>query len=163
MVEIFKKEKIIMTEQEKQLLVKALCGYLPHGVMCSVVHKKDGRLVEEDMKLSGMFKDGNFYFTDEMGSTYSDKYIPYLRPMTSMTEEELNECVCQSGIKDIECPNWQDIPKEKQFETRLNHSIDVFLTDSNNVDWLNANHFDYRGLIDIGLALEAPEDMYKHG
>ena len=28
-------------------------------------------------------------------------------------------------------------------------------------DWLNAHHFDYRGLIEKGLALEAPEDMYK--
>ena len=28
-------------------------------------------------------------------------------------------------------------------------------------DWLNAHHFDYRGLIPMGLALEAPEDMYK--
>jgi hypothetical protein len=28
-------------------------------------------------------------------------------------------------------------------------------------DWLNAHHFDYRGLIPMGLALEAPKDMYK--
>ena len=29
------------------------------------------------------------------------------------------------------------------------------------IDWLNEHHFDYRGLIEKGLALEAPEDMYK--
>jgi hypothetical protein len=29
------------------------------------------------------------------------------------------------------------------------------------VDWLNAHHFDYRGLIEKGLALEAPEGMYE--
>ena len=29
------------------------------------------------------------------------------------------------------------------------------------IDWLNARHFDYRGLIGKGLALEAPEGMYK--
>ena len=40
--------------KEKQLLVKALCGYWPYGVICSVVHKKDGRLVEEDMKANAM-------------------------------------------------------------------------------------------------------------
>jgi hypothetical protein len=28
-------------------------------------------------------------------------------------------------------------------------------------DWLNAHHFDYRGLIDKGLALEALDGMYK--
>jgi hypothetical protein len=29
------------------------------------------------------------------------------------------------------------------------------------MDWLNVHHFDYRGLIEKGLALEAPEGMYK--
>ena len=28
-------------------------------------------------------------------------------------------------------------------------------------DWLKVHHFDYRGLIEKGLALEAPEGMYK--
>jgi hypothetical protein len=28
-------------------------------------------------------------------------------------------------------------------------------------DWYNKNHFDYRGLIEIGLAIEAPEGMYN--
>ena len=30
------------------------------------------------------------------------------------------------------------------------------------IDWLNAHHFDFRGLIEKGLALEAPEGMYKN-
>lgn len=30
------------------------------------------------------------------------------------------------------------------------------------IDWLNKNHFDYRGLIEKGLAIEAPKDMYKN-
>jgi hypothetical protein len=29
------------------------------------------------------------------------------------------------------------------------------------IDWLNVHHFDYRGLIPMGLALEAPKDMYN--
>jgi hypothetical protein len=29
------------------------------------------------------------------------------------------------------------------------------------IDWLNKHHFDYRGLIEKGLALEAPEGMYS--
>ena len=35
------------------------------------------------------------------------------------------------------------------------------LFDEVGFDWLNAHHFDYRGLIPKGLALEAPEGMYK--
>jgi len=146
-----------MTQEEKQLLLKDLCGRLPYNPYI---------FIEEDniRTLLGSIEVDKYGFTEIWydGAPYSIEDVkPYLRPMSSMTEEELNECVRKSGIKDIECPNWQDIPKEKQFEARLNHSIAVFLTDSNNVDWLNEHHFDYRGLIEKGLALEAPEDMYK--
>ena len=140
-----------MTQEDKQLLLKDLCARLPYDVCVHIKYKTGepcyGKLTPRDIQ----------WFIDSK----IENIKPYLRPMSSMTEEELNECVCQSGIKDIECPNWQDIPKEKQFEVRLNHSIAVFLTDSNNIDWLNAHHFDYRGLIKKGLALEAPEGMYN--
>ena len=139
-----------MVQKEKQLLVKALCGYFLYGVICSVVHKKDGRLVEEDMKLSGMFEDGNFYFLDEMGSTYSYKYIPYLRPMSSMTEEEHNE--------------WFQYYQNAEME-ELNKSGDYFKAatsgDNAKYDWLNAHYFDYMGLIPLELAIEAPYEMYN--
>lgn len=155
-----------MTQEEKQLLLKDLLPRQLYGVK---VHYRyydficgSERLIQEG---DGVIKSiaislGNPVYIDGF-HVEVENVKPYLRPMSSMTEEELNECVCQSGIRDIECPNWQDIPKEKQFEARLNHSIAVFLTDSNSVDWLNAHHFDYRGLIPIGLALEAPEGMYK--
>lgn len=135
-----------MVQEEKQLLVKALRGYWPYGVICSVIHKKDGRLVEEDMKLSGMFEDGNFYFLDEMGSTYSDKYIPYLRPMSSMTEEERNEYL---SIK------MQETERVALAEIYRPEAISEIM------DWLDSHYFDYRGLIQKGLALEAPFGMYK--
>ena len=61
---------------------------------------------------------------------------PYLRPMPSMTDGELKEWTTLLNFVN---------------ENRLDKSI----------DWLNAHHFDYRGLIEMGLALEAPEDMYK--
>lgn len=134
-----------MTQEEKQLLVKALRGYFSYGVICSVVHKKDGRLVEEDMKLSGMFEDGNFYFLDEMGSTYSYKYIPYLRPMSSMTEEERNEYL---SIK------MQETERVALAEIYRPEAISEIM------DWLDSHYFDYRGLIQKGLALEAPFEMY---
>lgn len=133
-----------MTQEEKQILLKDLCARLPYGV---IYHRNDGANIElREVDI----KNGTLNYTDNI---VVRDCKPYLRPMSSMTEEELNECVLQSGIKDIECPNWQDIPKEKQFEARLNHSIAVFLTDSNNVDWLLEHHFDYRGLIEKGLAL----------
>ena len=133
-----------MNKEEKELLNKLLCAMFPYGVICSVVHKKDGRLVEEDMKLSGMFEDGNFYFTDEMGSTYSDNYIPYLRPLESMTEEERAEYFL--------------------LKHRDKDRVDnIFLIDEAFalINWINKKCFDYRGLIEKELALEAPEGMYN--
>ena len=60
-------------------------------------------------------------------------WLPYLRPMSSMTEEESTEY--------------------------SRFSLSRYNTEC--FDWLNKHHFDYRGLIKLGLALEAPEDMYN--
>jgi hypothetical protein len=65
---------------------------------------------------------------------------PYLRPMSSMTEEEKFE--------------YGFITERWMYDAT--YSI------SDSVDWLNANHFDYRGLVEKGLALVAPEGMYKN-
>ena len=66
---------------------------------------------------------------------------PYLRPMSSMTEEERKEYFL----------TWEEEPLERR----------VHIPSISTNDWLNEHHFDYRGLIPMGLALEAPKDMYK--
>jgi hypothetical protein len=67
---------------------------------------------------------------------------PYLRPMSSMTEEDRQE-----------------------YDSKRKHICDDYnrycFDSIESIDWLNAHHFDYRGLIEKGLAIEAPEDMYK--
>jgi len=71
------------------------------------------------------------------------QFIPYLRPMSSMTEEEKK--IYSNFFISKEIDNFDfDIPN---YDT---------------IDWLNAHHFDYRGLIEKGLALEAPEGMYEY-
>ena len=112
-----------MTQEEKQLLLKDLCARLPYNV---VIHCTDN---DTDYKC--------FLTTDILNELlynieYYD-YKPYLRPMSSMTEEEeIYYNTIYSTLKFYE--------KE---------------------DWLNANHFDYRGLIPMNLALEAPKGMYN--
>lgn len=70
---------------------------------------------------------------------------PYLRPIDSMTEEEANEVAGEI------------------IHSNINSRGFVWVEDcSTYIDWLNAHHFDYRGLIEKGLALEAPEGMYKN-
>lgn len=82
---------------------------------------------------------------------------PYLRPMSSMTKEEKEE------LSHLLPKDWSvEIDKLNNFYFDTSPSIfmeiDVFL---NIIDWLNAHHFDYRGLIEKGLALEALKGMYK--
>lgn len=67
--------------------------------------------------------------------------------MSSMTDEEREDWYRKSNV-DYDC----------EFKPEPTLSLnDCHLS----TDWLNAHHFDYRGLIEKGLALEAPEGMYK--
>ena len=117
-----------MTQEDKELLLKDLCARLPYNVICQVEFKENGKYNSKDMLLSGIFTD-EAYFTTKGGSTYSNEYKPYLFPLSSMTEEQ----------------------KKEWFYTL---SSDYHIT-YDTVDWCNKNHFDYRGLIDKSLALDA--------
>ena len=74
---------------------------------------------------------------------------PYLRPMSSMTEEERTEFDTKFHI----CTKLSE-----HYFAYAKPIIEIY---QESIDWLNKHHFDYRGLIEKGLALEAPEGMYK--
>ena len=92
-------------------------------------------------------KDGDVEsFTWQELKEFGDGYIskPYLRPMSSMTKEEEKEYINIDNLS-YSCPMvYAHFPAFKR------------------IDWLNAHHFDYRGLIPKGLAIEAPKGMYKN-
>ena len=120
-----------MTQEEKQLLLKDLCARLPYGV------KVNFRGNIEILHEAHIYKSVQT-IVGESGILYdigAPNVKPYLRPISSMTESEIEE-------------------HEKTFD--LDYSIQ-----GTPYDWLNAHYIDYRGLIGKGLALEAPEDMYK--
>ena len=121
-----------MTEKEKDLLLKDLCARLPYNVICQVEFKENGKYNSKVMLLSGIFTD-EAYFTTQGGSIYSKEYKPYLFPLSSMTEEQKQE--------------YQHITERWMY--------DSFYSISESTDWLNAHHFDYRGLIENGLAIDA--------
>ena len=134
-----------MTQEEKQLLLIDLCARLPYNV---VIRCTDN---DTDYKC--------FLTTDILNellhnTEYYD-YKPYLRPMSSMTEEEKKE-LRQEHVKDeklyAEC-----LTKTANGDDSMRGKVIPHFA----ADWCNKNHFDYRGLIPMGLALEAPEDMYK--
>lgn len=124
-----------MTQEEKDLLLKDLCARFAY-----------------DLKVSEYFEKTKIWTNprdfEDVGPYYilkrPEKIKPYLRPMSSMTEDEDKERI-SLGI-------W----------IRPTDGCKVIRIDNmNGVDWLNKHHFDYRGLIEIGLALEAPEGMYN--
>ena len=119
-----------MAQEDKELLLKDLCARLPYNVICQVEFKENGKYNSKVMLLSGIFTD-EAYFTTKGGSIYSNEYKPYLFPLSSMTEEEK---LMYEGLM-IGTDN-------------ISYMLDV-------IDWLNAHHFDYRGLIEKGLAIDA--------
>ena len=121
-----------MTTKEKELLLKDLCARLPYKVICQVEFKENGKYNSKDMLLSGIFTD-EAYFTTKGGSIYSNEYKPYLLPLSSMTEEQK---LMYEGLM-IGTDN-------------ISYMLDV-------IDWLNVHHFDYRGLIEKGIAIDATE------
>ena len=129
-----------MTKEEKELLVKDLCARLPYGVMCKIFENLY-ELVDIDIKRGLVY-----LLRDEQYVPYSiisgDEIKPYLRPMSSMTEDEKKE-LCDKNIL---------------IAVSTSGTVETII---NGFDWMNAHHFDYRGLIPMGLAIEAPEYMYK--
>ena len=121
-----------MTQENKELLLKDLCARLPYNVICQVEFKENGKYNSKVMLLSGIFTD-EAYFTTKGGSIYSNEYKPYLFPLSSMTEEQKQE--------------YQHVTERWMYDS--SYSI------SDSIDWLNKNHFDYRGLIPMGMAIDA--------
>ena len=125
-----------MTQEEKQLLLKDLCARLPYRVICDMWFEgNEPDKITEVLKCGGLMR--------LMNSEFNFIAKPYLRPMSSMTEEE--RLVYEQRLHDV------------------GRSIDVIDADDvvSHIDWLLSRHLDFRGLIEKGLALEAPEGMYK--
>ena len=140
----------------KKLLIKDLSSRLPYNVICQVEFREGGKYNSKVMLLSGIFTD-EAYFTAKGGSIYSNEYKPYLFPLSSMTEEQEKEIQEIVGNSDDACI----IRKTYGLELWLN-SIDtdptIWVDTIFEVqDYLNKNHFDYRCLIEKGLAIEITE------
>jgi hypothetical protein len=139
-----------MTQEEKSILLKDLCARLPYGVevyytetvpisTLKTINSEKGTCIVYDH--SQWYRHSKFHI---------EEIKPYLRPMSSMTEEEKKElqeiAVALSYNKD-------DIIVGTQINSfrQLDGVLELF----------NSHHLDWRGLIEKGLALEAPKDMYK--
>lgn len=127
-----------MKQQDKELLLKDLCARLPYGVKCVVTFDKYNVFTET---LEGV-NTAHCRVSTSDSVCEIELIKPYLRPMSSMTEEEKKE------LGTISC-TLGCCGQEKY------HEWGVFYQSQ---DWLNAHHFDYRGLIEKGLAVEVTKE-----
>ena len=144
-----------MTQEDIDLLFKDLCARLSCGVMCQVddgaAGLNDGKLVEINISEELVRFDADYWW-----DAYIDDVKPYLRPMSSMTDKELVEFL---GIRGMNL-NSEGLKTFREGQMAIVSTLPSY---SRHMDWLNAHHFDYRGLIEKGLAIEAPQGMYKKG
>ena len=143
-----------MTEEERQLLFKDLCARLPYGVK---VKNKIGQIQILSLGNADLAR----LFYEDSSITIKNLSLPLLRPMSSMTEEELNELRNYTGLL-------YDNLDLASFQNGAYKCLDFYLSEIpadvviKVFDWLNSHHFDYRGLISMGLALEAPKEIYEN-
>lgn len=114
-----------MTQEDKELLLKDLCARLPYGVHLFTNSKHHIRLltISRDLDYDEQYWINGLYDIDEVK--------PYLRPMSSMPGEEIDEFT--------------------QFDVYANG--EYVMPNHEAIDWLDEHHIDYRGLIEKGLAI----------
>lgn len=116
-----------MTREQKDLLIKDLCGRLSHGVKCKILETNEVKILAA-IQYDGENTLFDFWEDDQKiqygYQLYLSEFKPYLLPISSMNEEQ-----------------------DKEF---MNIQIGY-----PSVDWFDKNQFDYRGLIPMGLANDA--------
>ena len=140
---------MIMTQENKELLLKDLCARLPYGVKIELTWW----VMDEGTCLSTTLEPDHIeqIRNDELGDV---EIKSYLRPMSSMTDEEFTKLKEYSGLK----YNQLDL---NSFENGTYKCLDFYLSEVPSYivikvfDWLNKYHFDYRNLITMDLAIDA--------
>ena len=123
-----------MTREDKELLLKDICARLPYEIKVKFYdHWVDEY---EIIPLTAKLLSDTVYIGD---------IKPYLFPLSSMTDE-------QKKTLKVLC-DWNDEEADAQSILVLYQKHFVMKTDV--IDWLNENHFDYRDLIEKGLAIDA--------
>ena len=140
-----------MTQEQKELLFKDICCRLPYGVKAYVKNwsKFNRKWIEDVYTIESIHPSlNNIFVCSERGSVevivgYDDYEIkPYLFPMSIMTEEQCYKLASiRSGFQDC----WKYIKTP----------IPLEICNFEQIDWFHRNHFDYRGLIEKDLALDA--------
>lgn len=142
-----------MKKEDKELLLKDLCGRLPYGVKCQV-REDEFTYIGTLSRIEVDNENGHLLdFTESMSGLDCQVYLsevkPYLFPLSSMTSEQLFEVSQIIGKDEVEIRDgFLDIIDSEC------HVI-TYLEILELLEWFNKNHFDIYGLIKKGLAIDA--------
>lgn len=129
-----------MTQEDKALLLKDLCGRLPYGVKVNGVflnyNKDNGKILYERCDKKFIYEHLDRYETLK----------PYLFPLSSMTDKQYDEFF-----------NYYHNIEIEEIKASGDYLKAAYLSDSAKYEWLNRNNFDWRYLIDKGLAIDATD------
>ena len=129
-----------MIEKDKELLLKDISARLPYGIKASYYGTEEERETWDEIEcvtLDGCVDIGQY-------SLPIERIKPYLFPLSSMTKDQKNECLKGTSL---EISKYDEIYGYSEY-TDLECYLKV-------IDWLNAHHFDFRGLIENELAIDA--------
>lgn len=155
-----------MKQEEKELLMKDLCYRLPYGVVVQVDYLVHDEMFLPDVEYDRIINidiDTETLITNGWSKYHIDEVRPYLFPMSSMTNKQKRDLlltvVGKEGLKLFSVTKDGIVSNNKEEQ-----SIESFCFNNINfsnetteayIDWFNKNHFDYRGLIEKELAIDA--------
>jgi hypothetical protein len=132
-----------MIPEQKDLLLKDLCARLPYKTavsVCGIPFHWDYRKFIDDTR----------HFKSYLNDILRGDIKPYLFPLSSMTKEQESYIHFNTKFR---------ITRFGNIDVKIDEDDNYFNVDEddwlNLFDWLNKNHFDYRGLIEKGLAIDA--------
>ena len=151
-----------MTKEDKELLLQDLCARLPYGVKCKVHLDTKGYCLRDEDKYCDDTLESincrkqtctfNHSIGYNLGNFVIEEIKPYLRPMSSMTEEEKEELKEIGSEYLAKWENAQDPIDKWRLDAEVSYKRSEFY---------NSHLLDWHGLIPKGLAIETPVDMYK--
>ena len=143
-----------MTQEDKELLLRDLCARLPYGVKVKI------KYYDDVWELLAIYTNGTTYATRDIGypiETYFEDCKPYLFPLSSMTEEMLEELNANGFFK------YRDtIANVSHLENKngINEEIYTYIDIECNsflIEYFHSYHIDYKGFIEKGLAIDATD------
>ena len=135
-----------MTQEQKELLLKDLCARMPYNTKVQLTEYSDltGEKLPSEIRILDHYMIGKVQAYCK--GFRKDEIKPYLFPISSITKEQRNEFPFELSLLNAFINGYISLFEDEEL------SVDDIIR---MMDCLNRNHFDYRGLIEKGLAIDA--------